>query len=577
MATNKGKERTENAGRKKQVQTSTPAKDLQYITVPTDSIVVGSFNPRHTFDVARMQELTDSVRAKGVLEPLLVRLLAKPKGKAKYELIAGERRWRAAQRAKRASVPVGVGDFSDQEALEIAVIENEQRTDVAALEKAEGYQRLMQQYGYSAKTLAERIHKSEAEIHATVKLLRVPELVKPYLNDGTLSKSHGEIIARIPNEEGRVKLARQILYSGGGNTVNVASVREAKRYADSYTRELSKATFDTTVENLVEGVCACTVCPFKSGNNRIEFGDGRADICNNVPCFIQKTEAGRARMLAALSEKKGAIPLPQDDIKKYLPYGYLSGNTPYVELSSQCYQDKKYRSHRQLVGKELGKSVKLFVAVKERDSSIVELALRSEVNEVLKRVHNIDLNGRAGSGKENTERRLKSQARGLAAVKALSMVAAYFQKNVMGSFAVKLDKHLRMAAISMLNAMQNDALRDVAKRRGLEIKGKYPQFAKELAKAAAKMNGAELFGLMMEAGVSESLFFWRGPYGGDIRESSKEVLKTAGVNLSALEAAELKTIREKRTERERKSKANKAKKATKGKNAGGKRAETAKV
>ncbi|HEX8096921.1 MAG TPA: ParB/RepB/Spo0J family partition protein, partial [Pyrinomonadaceae bacterium] len=137
----KGKTTEKGAGRKEQVRTSTPAKDLQYITVPTDSIVVGTFNPRHTFDETRMEELTASVRAKGVLEPLLVRLLAKPKGKARYELIAGERRWRAAQRAGRATVPVGVGDFTDQEALEIAVIENEQRADVPILEKAEGYQR----------------------------------------------------------------------------------------------------------------------------------------------------------------------------------------------------------------------------------------------------------------------------------------------------------------------------------------------------------------------------------------------------------------------------------------------------
>lgn len=572
----KVKQAAKGAGRKEQVRTSTleaPAKDLQYITVPTDSIVIGTFNPRHTFDEARMEELTASVRAKGVLEPLLVRPLAKPKGKAKYELIAGERRWRAALRAKRASVPVGVGDFSDQEALEIAVIENEQRADVPILEKAEGYQRLMKQYGYSAEVLAARIHKSEAEVHATVKLLRMPDWTKKYLNDGVITRSHGEIIARVPNEQGREALAKKIIFGNfGGKTPNVCSVRQAKGFADDFTKELSKAPFDTTDENLIEGVGACTTCPFKSGNNRLEYPEGRADICNNVACFNRKVEAGNALKLAALTEGKGAIPLTKEEIKKYLPYGYLMSSSPYIELKNTCHQDKRYRTYRQLVGKELGKSVKLYVALEEHDGKVIELALKKEVGECLKRVHNIDLSGRAGAGKEAAERRLKSQARGQAVFKALEAVAEHFRKQSIGGFSAKFDKVLRLAAILMVHNVSNDGLRDVAKRRGVEVKGHYPRFSDELTKVAASLSGPELFGLLMEAGVAESLFYWRGPYGSTLNKRAQETLKAASVDLSALEAAEIKALKEKRAAR-----AKKATKKTSGKKSGSRGAPSAKI
>lgn len=564
-----------NAKKDSQVQTFTPhPPDGEYLRVSPDEIFVGNINPRKTFNEEKLAELTESVRAKGVLEPLLVRPRQQTKGKGRFELVAGERRWRAATRAKVNTVPVISYPYTDQEALEIAVVENEQREDVALLEKAEGYMRLMKEFNFSAEALAARINKSEAHVHATVKLLALPEIARNALNEGHISKSHAELIARVPNAEGRERLAKRILYGHENQRVNVkqpkldvCSVRTAKTFAESFTKELSKAQFDTTDATLNPEMGACTNCPYKSGNNRKDFPDGRADVCNQPACFDIKTQVAQERKLAALQSSKGAELVPADDLKKYMSYGYVSGSSPYLELKDTCYQDKKYRSYRQLVGKELGKSVKLFIAMKERDGSVLEVALKSEVNAVLKRVHNIDIFGRGGSGKEEAARRLKSQARGAAVTKALGIVATFFQRQAAGGFAIKFDKHLRMAAISMLNAIQNDALREVVKRRGIEVKSKYPQFAKELAKVAAKMSGPELFGLMMEAGVCESLHYWKGPYGGDIREHTKEVLKAAGVNLSALETTELKSIKEKRKERESKAKANKAKKAKK---AGGK-------
>lgn len=543
------------------VQTFTPEIPVEgeFKIVEVASIAPEGLNPRHTFNEEKLAELTASVRDKGVLEPLLVRPTKKPKGKVRYELVAGERRLKAALRANLKTVPVIVSDFSDQQALEVAVIENEQREEVPLLEKADGYVRLMKEYGYSAEQLAQRIGKSEAHVHATVKLLNVPDFAKTFVDDGTLSKSHAEIIARVPSEDGRAKLAREIIFGDGGNTPAPVSVRTAKRYADKYTAELSKAEFDTADETLVEGVPACTGCHFKAGNNRLDYPEGRADICNNVPCFTLKTEAGRERKLSLLKERQGATVMSAEDVKKYLPYGYLLGTTPYVELKNKCTEDDQRRTYKQLVGNEVGKSVKLFVAVDRRDGSINELALRSEVNEVLKREHRIDLNARRKPSRDEVERKIRSQARGVVVLNVLGLVAAYYEKQAARALAPKFEKHLRAATVLMLKAVQNDPLRDVAKSRGLEIKGQYPQFGKELSKVAEKLKGPALFGLMMAAGVCESLHFWKAAYGGEMDARAREVIKAAGIDLAKLEAAEVSAIKEKRAQRE-----GKAKKASKG-------------
>jgi ParB/RepB/Spo0J family partition protein len=540
--------------RKGRVRTSAPAgaPEGEYRIVPVGSISPQGINPRHTFNEEKLAELTASVKEKGVIEPLLVRPLKKPKGKKLYELVAGERRLKAALRANLSQVSVIVNDYTDQQALEVAVVENEQREEVPVLEKAEGYKRLMDEFGYTAEELANKIGKSKGHVHSTVRLLRVPDFVRPFLNDGTITASHAEIISRPPNEEARAKLAREIIYSG--SQVNVSPIRQARQLAERYTQELSKAPFDIADASLVADAGACTACPFKSGNNRDDYPDGRADVCNNVSCYGRKVEAATRLKLAALTEKKGATALTPDEMKKYMPNGYLpSGGTPYVELSSTCYQDSKYRSYKTLVGRELGKSVKLYVAVKERTNEVMELALRSEVTAALKRVHKVDLNGRAGGGKEAAARRLKTRARASVVVNVLGLVAAHFEKQAR-SMPPKFDKQLRLAAAAMLHTASNDSLRDVAKRRGVQVKDRYANFGEVLAKHAATMRGPQLFGLMMEAGVAGPLHGWKSYWSSSVSSRGQEILKAAGVDITALESAEVSALKARGKEREARKK-----------------------
>lgn len=160
--------------------------------VAIEMIRPGAFQPRRRFSEAELEALAQSVREKGVLQPLLVRPVAEED--IAFELIAGERRWRAAQRAGLHRVPVLVRSLGDAEAMEIALIENLQREDLSALEEAEAYRRLMQEFGRTQATLADAVGKSRSHVANTLRLLGLPESVRRRLEDGALSAGHARAL-----------------------------------------------------------------------------------------------------------------------------------------------------------------------------------------------------------------------------------------------------------------------------------------------------------------------------------------------------------------------------------------------
>ena len=183
--------------------------------LPVEFIIANRANPRRTFNEEQLEELTNSVREKGVMQPLLVRPSTDPNV---FELIAGERRWRAAQRAGLHDVPVIVRDVDDKEALELAIIENVQRADLNPLEEALGYGQLIEQFNYTQQDLAQVIGKSRSHVANTLRLLRLPEDVQSMVSSGTLTAGHARTLI---TAEDPATLAKQIV-SGG------LSVREAE-------------------------------------------------------------------------------------------------------------------------------------------------------------------------------------------------------------------------------------------------------------------------------------------------------------------------------------------------------------
>jgi ParB family chromosome partitioning protein len=160
--------------------------------VAIELIRPGAFQPRRRFDEAELEALAQSVREKGVLQPLLVRPVEE--AEAAFELIAGERRWRAAQRAGLHRVPVLVRALDDVEALEIALIENLQREDLSALEEAEAYRRLMRDFGRTQANLANAVGKSRSHVANTLRLLGLPDAVQRQVEEGALSAGHARAL-----------------------------------------------------------------------------------------------------------------------------------------------------------------------------------------------------------------------------------------------------------------------------------------------------------------------------------------------------------------------------------------------
>ena len=193
--------------------------------LPVDFIIANRSNPRRSFDAEQLEELTNSIREKGVMSPLLVRPTEDPNI---FELIAGERRWRAAQKAGLHDVPVIVREVDDKEALELAIIENVQRADLNPLEEALGYGQLIEQFDYTQQDLAQVIGKSRSHVANTLRLLKLPEDVRGMVSSGTLTAGHARTLI---TSEDPAALARQIVDKG-------LSVREAE--ALSQQRDLPK-------------------------------------------------------------------------------------------------------------------------------------------------------------------------------------------------------------------------------------------------------------------------------------------------------------------------------------------------
>jgi ParB family transcriptional regulator, chromosome partitioning protein len=183
--------------------------------LPVEFLVANRQNPRRDFDPDQLEELTNSIREKGVMQPILVRPTQDPNI---FEIIAGERRWRASQKAGLHDVPVIVREVDDKESLELAIIENVQRSDLNPLEEAMGYGQLMEQFSYTQQDLAQVIGKSRSHVANTLRLLRLPEDVRGMLARGELTAGHARTLI---TAEDPAELARQIVTGG-------LSVREAE-------------------------------------------------------------------------------------------------------------------------------------------------------------------------------------------------------------------------------------------------------------------------------------------------------------------------------------------------------------
>jgi ParB family chromosome partitioning protein len=189
---------------------------LSITNLPVDQIDANPFQPRSDFDPIELDSLADSIRVQGVLQPIMVR--THPSDPGRYQIVAGERRFRAATLAGLNEIPTLLREMDDADAAVVALVENLQRQDLNALEEAEGYQRLLDDFGLTQEALGYAVSKSRSHVSNTIRLLRLPEPIKRDVRSGTLSSGHARALLNAPNPE---LLAEQIAKRG-------LSVRQAE-------------------------------------------------------------------------------------------------------------------------------------------------------------------------------------------------------------------------------------------------------------------------------------------------------------------------------------------------------------
>jgi ParB family chromosome partitioning protein len=196
--------------------------------VPVEFLRPNARNPRKVFAEAELEDLAASVRERGILQPIIVRSI--PGMIDAYEIIAGERRWRAAQRAELHDVPVILVEANDREALEIAIVENVQRADLNAMEEAAGYERLIAEFDYTQNDLAKVIGKSRSHVANTLRLSKLPEPVKKLVSDGAVSAGHARALLAVSDPE---QVAKRVVEQG-------LTVRDVERLGQDEARSENK-------------------------------------------------------------------------------------------------------------------------------------------------------------------------------------------------------------------------------------------------------------------------------------------------------------------------------------------------
>jgi len=239
---------------------STTNYDQEMVSeVSISDIVPRKEQPRKIFDQESLRELSDSIREHGVLQPLLVRTKNK-----KFEIIAGERRWRAAQQAGLKTLPVLIKDIDDEEAAEYSLIENIQRDDLTVLEEAQAYRNMIDNFSYTQEKLASRVGKSRAHIANTIRILKLPAEILDYIEQGKISAGHARAILGLSTEQEQIRAGRDII--AGNMTVREIEKTVKNKKSKTTKKKAVKTVEISEIENLLEKHLATRIKIITSGN-----------------------------------------------------------------------------------------------------------------------------------------------------------------------------------------------------------------------------------------------------------------------------------------------------------------------
>jgi len=334
-------------------------------------------NARKTFDEVKLKELAASIKEKGVIEPIIIR-----PANGKYEVVCGERRFRASQMAGVTTIPAVIKELDEKQAIEYQIIENLHREDVHPLEEAEAYELLINKHGYkTVEDLAVKVGKSKGYVYGRLKLCELIPDNRKLFYEGKLSPSVALLIARIPPH--LQKEAGKKASSGGSDNEPMSYRRAQEFISNEFMLVLKAAPFDTDDAMLVESTGSCTMCSKRTGNQKELFPDiASADVCTDPVCFKSKKEAGVKRALAKAKES-GKIILSEREAKKvFFSEDSMHLGEGYINLETTCEEDKQGRKYKQLVRSV--KDAKIVVGVNPFSGELVALLHRSEASRIRK-------------------------------------------------------------------------------------------------------------------------------------------------------------------------------------------------
>ncbi len=312
----------------------------EYRNLPLSILTESKANPRRIFDDAALKELADSIRSQGVLSPLLVR----PLNERSFEIVAGARRYRAAQLAESETVPVRIVNLTDAEALEAQLIENLQRRDVHPLEEAQGFRALLNldEPKYSVEQIAAKTGKSPAYCVARLKLTELAPVVVEAFSKDEIGVGHALLLAKLQpaqQEEALVACFREDWGSGSKNKRILLPVRNLKEWIEHNVMLILKdAPFSKRDAQLVPAAGSCLDCSKRTGHNKLLFADlsGNSDACSDPACYAAKLDAHVKQIVAAKPKL----------IQITTAYGKPAEGTPilprnqYVEIRQEKPQNK---------------------------------------------------------------------------------------------------------------------------------------------------------------------------------------------------------------------------------------------
>jgi ParB/RepB/Spo0J family partition protein len=473
-----------------------------------------------------------------------------------YEVVIGGRRHAAALLAGLQVVPAIVRMLSNDQVREIQLIENVQRKDLEPVEQGQGYKDLIDNHGYTADSLAEKLGMSKTHVYAMVKLAQAPPTGVRLFNEGKISRTHLELVSRIPNPEQRETAAQKLLkprWAGG----DMLSVRELKASIEQdYMRQLKGAPFPTEDAELVPEAGPCSTCPKRTGNDRQTFPDGRADVCTDTACFALKVSTWKTQELERIKEK-GIKVLSEPERKRVFPYGgctevnYACG---YLDLKDQVTVKGKRPSFRQLVGEELKDKI---VAAVDDENHVHYLVLKEDAAPVLKKKgvksgrHSVDMSASdrrweremAARRKRDEEVKRRRNAGHKLAIDKVAEVAASRYGGVPGGSTPAMTAMMRSLATGLVRECWHEYVKKVITRRRLE-RTKHVDDKRALQSYIETMNAQTCVGVMAE------LVGWKvaetSAYASDgDQQRGRDFWKSFGVDLAKCMRDGLKALKSK--------------------------------